>query len=128
MSEPAIDLLLEAIRDATVGELDVVADDGVLDATVPNWRFTVRGEGGVKATLAGWFKHPGDFEELERTPLPGGELVRYTLAWQEDGVPHASHQCHVLTVRDGRIVADAVWCGGRWPASLLAEMGEAARA
>jgi len=33
----------------------------------------------------------------------------------------------VLAVRDNRIVADTVFCGGRWPASLLAEM-EAAHA
>jgi len=25
-------------------------------------------------------------------------------------------------VVDGRISLDRVWCGGRWPASLLAEM------
>jgi hypothetical protein len=29
---------------------------------------------------------------------------------------------HLLTIRDGRIAADTVLCGGRWPASLLAEM------
>ena len=41
-------------------------------------------------------------------------------------MPHAAHQAHVLAVREGRIVRDQVWCGGRWPASLLAEMAEAA--
>ncbi len=55
------------------------------------------------------------------------EIVEYTLSWSENGVPHAGHHLHVLTVRDDRIVADTVFCGGRWPASLLAEM-EAARA
>jgi hypothetical protein len=48
------------------------------------------------------------------------------LAWDEDGVPHASHHCHVLTIDPnldgGRIAADQVWCGGRWSATLLAEM------
>jgi hypothetical protein len=34
----------------------------------------------------------------------------------------AAHHLHLLTVRDGLIVADTVFCGGRWPASLLAEM------
>jgi hypothetical protein len=29
---------------------------------------------------------------------------------------------HLLTVRSGLIVADTVMCGGRWAASLLAEM------
>jgi hypothetical protein len=32
---------------------------------------------------------------------------------------------HRLIVRDDRIVADTVFCGGRWPASLLAEMESA---
>jgi len=54
-------------------------------------------------------------------------VVEYTLSWTENGVPHAGHHLHVLTVRDDRIVADMVFCGGRWPAALLAEM-EAARA
>jgi hypothetical protein len=29
---------------------------------------------------------------------------------------------HLLMVRDDQIVSDTVFCGGRWPASLLAEM------
>jgi hypothetical protein len=49
-------------------------------------------------------------------------VVEYTLSWTENGVPHAAHHVHLLTVRDDRIVADTVMCGGRWPASLLAEM------
>jgi hypothetical protein len=61
-------------------------------------------------------------EELRRIPHPGGEVVAYLLAWEEDGVPHAAHHVHVLDVVDDRIVADTCCCGGRWPASLLAEM------
>ena len=43
------------------------------------------------------------------------------------GVRHAAHQVHLLTVDGDRITRDTVFCGGRWPAALLAEM-EAARA
>jgi hypothetical protein len=43
-------------------------------------------------------------------------------------VPHAAHHVHIITVAGGRIVADTVMCGGRWPASLLAEMEAAASA
>ena len=43
-------------------------------------------------------------------------MVEYTLSWSENGVPHAAHHMHLLTVRDDRIVADTVMCGGRWPA------------
>ena len=40
----------------------------------------------------------------------------------ENDVPHAAHHMHLLTVRDDLIVADTVFCSGRWPAALLAEM------
>ena len=118
----AIDELLDAIESAQVAGCAAFADDATLDATVPDWRLHRSGADAVRAQLAGWFEHPGHFERLERTPLPGGELVEYELAWQEDGVPHAAHQLHRLHTIDGRIVADTMFCGGRWPASLLAEM------
>ncbi|HEY7359834.1 MAG TPA: hypothetical protein VH642_03420, partial [Streptosporangiaceae bacterium] len=50
------------------------------------------------------------------------DVIEYTLSWSENGVPHAAHHLHLLTLRDGLIAADTVFCGGRWPASLLAEM------
>jgi len=84
-------------------ESGVLSDDVVLDATVPNWRFTVRGADAVGAELGRWYADPGTFEELTRTPLPGGELVTFTLRWQENGVPHAVHQAHVVAVSGGRI-------------------------
>ncbi|HWC39160.1 MAG TPA: hypothetical protein VG476_11555, partial [Acidimicrobiales bacterium] len=49
-------------------------------------------------------------------------LVEFVLNWEERGIPHACHQAHVLTLANGRIAEDVVFCGGRWPASLLAEM------
>ena len=36
------------------------------------------------------------------------------------------HQAHVIEVHDGLITRDRAWCGGRWGASLQAEMAEAA--
>ena len=35
-------------------------------------------------------------ERFGRTPMPGGELRPFTLRWEENGVPHAAHQAHVL--------------------------------
>jgi hypothetical protein len=49
-------------------------------------------------------------------------VVEYTLSWQDNGAPHAAHHVHLPAVRDDLIVAGTVMCGGRWPASLLAEM------
>ena len=128
MTTNPVDAFLDAIRSAAVDECSAFASDAVLDATVPNWRFSVSGGPAVAKELSNWYADPGEFEELRRTPIPGGEMVEFTLAWNEQGVPHAAHQVHVVSVAEGVITSDRVWCGGRWPASLLAEMAEAARA
>ncbi len=125
VTDSAIDRFCAAIVGADLGTVDVFCDDVVLDATVPNWHFVRRGHDAVRAELAHWYADPGDFEALRRTPLPAGELIEFDLTWVEGGVPHACRQAHVLELRDDRIVRDTVWCGGRWPASLLAEMEEA---
>jgi hypothetical protein len=116
---------LAAIENATIPASDSLAPDVTLDATVPNWRFTVHGSGPVSEELARWYADAGSFEDLVRIPLPTGELVEFTLRWVESGVPHAVHQAHVIEVAAGRIVQDTVWCGGRWSATLMAEMADA---
>jgi len=124
-----IDSFLGAIQQAAIADCDVWSVDATLDATVPNWRMTLRGADAIRSEYGRWFADSAKFEELRRYSVADGatEIVEYTLSWQENGIPHAGHHLHVLTVRDDRIVADTVFCGGRWPASLLAEM-EAARA
>ncbi|HWC37399.1 MAG TPA: hypothetical protein VG476_02665, partial [Acidimicrobiales bacterium] len=77
-----VDELLDAIERADLAVTDVFASDALLDATVPNWRFTVRGGPQVRAQLASWFADPGRYEELRRTPLPDGELVEFVLNWE----------------------------------------------
>jgi ketosteroid isomerase-like protein len=111
-----------AIEGATMARADCFSGDAVLDATVPNWRFRVRGGDAVRAQLASWFETPGRFEELRTTATADGALVEFLLTWEEHGVPYAAHQVHVLRLRDGRIAEDMAFCGGRWPAGLLAEM------
>jgi hypothetical protein len=117
----AIDRLLAGIEAASIPE-DVFTDDAVLDATVPNWRFSVHGRNAVRDQLAQWYADPGRFEALQRTPLAAGELVELTLTWTEQGVEHTCHQAHILTTRDDRVSTDTMFCGGRWPAELVAEM------
>ena len=118
----AVERYLVAIEEAAMSTCDAFGEEMILDATVPNWRYQVQGGTAVKAELSRWYADAGTFEELKRTPLPTGELVEFTLRWEERGVPHAVHQAHVLEVTDGCITRDQVWCGGRWPAALLAEM------
>jgi len=123
-SSPVIDRFLQAIESATIPGCDAWDASATLDATVPNWRLHATGAEAIRAEYARWFADPAHFDELRRYPVDGGgrEVVEYTLSWLENGVPHAAHHLHVLTVRNDRIVADMVFCGGRWPAALLAEM------
>ena len=117
----AIDHVLASIR----GDHDrsVWAPGAVLDAVVPGWRSTTAGSAAVEAQFRSWFRDPGELEELRRHVTAGGEVVELTVTWVENGVPHAARQVHVLELDEsGRIVHDDMWCGGRWPATLLAEM------
>ena len=123
----AVDELLDGIESASIPQ-EVFHSDVVLDATVPNWRFSVRGAEAVRAELGRWYADPGQFVDIRRSAIAGGELVEFTLGWEEHGVAHTCHQAHVLELRDGRVAADTVFCGGRWPASLMAEMQAAQQA
>ncbi len=104
---------------------DIFCEDIVLDATVPNWRFRVQGAAAVRDELGKWYADLGHFGEIRRNRIDDGELVEFTLSWQESGVPRACHQAHVIKLRDDRIASDTVFCGGRWPEPLLAQMDQA---
>jgi hypothetical protein len=123
-----VDEFLQAVEAATIGTCEAWAPDAVVDATVPNWRFRLDGADAIRAEYGRWFADPGKLVRVRREPVPGGEVVEYVLRWVENGEDHVAHHVHLLTVRDGRITADTVMCGGRWPASLCAEMGPAADA
>jgi hypothetical protein len=116
------------VRDASIRDCRVWTTDVQLDATVPNWRFHRHGDAALRAEYERWFAHPGSFDAVRRIPVADGEVVEYDLVWEEDFVPHSAHHVHILRLRDDLIASDTVMCGGRWPASLLAEMEAADRA
>lgn len=125
----AVDDFLHAVTQGAGIPARLYAPDAVLDATVPNWRFHRHGPAAIIGEYAGWFAHPAAFDELCRRPTDGGEVVTYLLTWIESGVPYAAHHCHVLVLDgEGRIASDTVFCGGRWPSGLLAEMALAEEA
>lgn len=124
MGTDPVGALLAGIEGAALPE-DIFCEDALLDATVPNWRFRVQGAGSVRRELGRWYADPGRFEEVRRNALVDGELVEFTLCWEEEGMPHMCHQAHVVRLREGRIASDTVFCGGRWPESLLAQIQDA---
>ena len=124
-----VDRFLDAIRNGSGVPATLLAAEVVLDATVPGWRFTALGSAAVAGQYRAWFGVPTAFEELERSAVAGGEVVAYLLTWDERGVPHAAHHCHMLKFDDsGRIVRDRFFCGGRWDAARLAEIAGAQHA
>ena len=124
----AVDTLLDAIEAGTLVPAGVYADSAEVDATVPGWRFTIRGVEAIRSQFATWYADPGHFDEFERIPVPGGEVVRFALSWTEHGVPHQAHQSHLIRLAEsGEIVRHSMFCGGRWDAALLAQMEEADR-
>ncbi|HEX7168716.1 MAG TPA: nuclear transport factor 2 family protein [Acidimicrobiales bacterium] len=123
-ASPSVDGLLAAIAGGggeTVEGLFVA--DAVLDATVAGGRRHIRGPAAIAAQYGEWFRIPARFEELDRRGTRDGEVVTYLLTWEERGVPHGAHHCHVLTLADdGRIARERFFCGGPWSATELAAM------
>ena len=121
-----LERLYTTVEHGTPIDADVFTHDVVLDATVPMWRIHRHGAAATAAELGGWFADAGHFEGFQHFALPDGALVEFTLTWEQNGVPHACHQSHRLEFdADGRIRRLTAWCGGRWPANLLADMARA---
>ncbi len=124
MATDPIGAFLVGIEGASLRE-DIFCEDVLLDATVPNWRFRVQGAGAVRHELGRLYADLGHFGALRRNTIDDGELVEFTLSWEEAGVPHTCHQAHVIRLREDRIASDTVFCGGRWPEPLLIQMESA---
>jgi hypothetical protein len=106
------------------------APRAVLDAVVPGWRLAAEGPASIVEQYRRWFRHPARFADLRRLPTATGEVIEYTLTWTEDGVAHTGRHVHLIDLDDttSAIVSDHVWCGGRWPADLLAQIDQARHA
>ena len=131
MSDTTTSTSIDLFLDSICGKHEPAcwAPDAVLDAVVPGWRFTTTGASAVAGQFRDWFRDPGVLEEVRRQATDRGEVVEFTVTWVENGVPHAARQVHVLELDgEGRIAHDHMWCGGRWPATLLAEMEAAGNA
>lgn len=124
----ATERLLHAIGAGEFGD-DIFAPDVTLDATVPGWRFPLQGAAAVREQYASWFVHPGRLEEVVRSDVADGTVLCFTRTWEDNGVPFASRQAHILEIDRAadRICRVLSWCGGGWDASRLAEMEAAAQ-
>jgi hypothetical protein len=76
---------------------------------------------------------PVTFEDFGRIPIPGGEVMTFSMRREDNGIQHAVHQAHLahlahgVSPHGGRIDRDRAWRRGRWPAALPPDMAEATR-
>jgi hypothetical protein len=123
-----VDAYLDQLAEGVLRTTGLLADDAVFSATVPQWRYQVRGADAVRGELGSWFGVPTRIVEERRIPTEEGEVVVLGLRWEEGGQTWGAHQTHVLTVRDGRIAHLHAACGGRWSPEVLAQLPEIADA
>jgi hypothetical protein len=123
-----VDAYLEQLQQGVLGATELLADDAVFSATVPQWRFQVRGAEAIRRELGSWYPVPVRIVEERRIPTEGGEVLVLGLRWQEDGETWGGHQTHVITTRTGRIVHLHTACGGRWSPAVLAQLPPSADA
>lgn len=114
--------LLDAVAAGNGVPTDLYTRTAVLDATVPMWRFEVHGAAAVTAELSRWYDAPGELTDVIRSPLPNGELVRFTCEWVGADGPCITHQVHILTITGVQIRRHETWSGGRWGAALQADI------
>jgi hypothetical protein len=117
-----VDDFLDAVLSASIDDCEVWVEDATIDVTVPDWRFRRRGADAIREIYRRWFSEPGTFVELRRAPVTGGEVVRYLISSTDRGRPYLAHHVHWLELREGKVTADVVFCGGRWFAERQAEM------
>lgn len=119
-----VDRFLAAVETGRLSS-DLYAPDALLDATVPGWRFQVRGPDAIVEEYRGWFTGPCRLHTIERQALPDGALIRYVQSDLDPG-DITTHHLHLLTIVEDQITRDVVFCGGRWGPDLVAKMGAAA--
>ena len=123
-----IDRFLETVRTGRVSP-DLYADDARLDATVPGWRFQADGPVQIAA----------EYQQLVRLARacsrPSSGSRSRAARWCATSTPSRSAgsrtpptTCTSSQVRGDQIVADTVFCGGRWGPEVLAQLGPAAHA
>jgi hypothetical protein len=124
MANP-VDVLVHSISEATMPTCTAFGPSTVMDATVPQWRFSVRGADAIRGELSKWYPAPGRTEVVQRAPFPGGELLELCRTWDEPEGPISVHQAYLIEVVGEEIASLKIWCGGRWTAAELADMAAA---
>jgi hypothetical protein len=103
------------------------ADDALLDATVPHWRFQVRGRDALLDLLdAEELRKPERrLAQLRTTPTDAGLLVEVEQRSTEGGEDRWFREVHHLRCDGGLVVEHGVWCSGVADAEAVRQLADA---
>ena len=104
----------------TSANFDVLTDDVFLDGHPPQWRFQLQGRAAFAAWLQEYSPHGHEETVVRTVPTTTGFVTELAGRFLDNGVEMTDRQIMLCEVRDGRIAALTVYCGGDWDPELRA--------
>jgi hypothetical protein len=120
-------MLLEQFRKYTeAGDFDALADlyaeDALLDANVPAWRFQRRGRAEIRDQYSQWYPTGGaNLVEWRVQPAPWGAVVELAEKFRA-GTPKElyARTIEVVVIEGDLITQHTVYCTGPWDSDTVA--------
>lgn len=118
---PIAETLIERIN-ARTSIADLYADDAILDANVPDWRFQIKGGDEVaKKFLDPEWWIGGSVATIGRTTLTArGAAFELESRFDRNGGEWLSRNLHILEFDDGLITRHTMYCTGDWNPETIA--------
>jgi hypothetical protein len=122
---PAAAALIECLQSANFDSLrPFLVPETVFDASVPGWRFRLRGPEQIVSQLYHWWPTPGELPASRITPTAEGVVLEFERHWFEDGERCGGRQVHVL-VLDGESLRELrITCAGKLDEQTLRDIDD----
>jgi hypothetical protein len=115
--------LIESLRSGNFDQLRPhLAPETVFDATVPGWRFLLRGPESIVRQLHHWWPTPAELPFSRVTPTTEGAVVEFERRWLGDGGLRGCRQVHILVLDGERVREMRVTCAGEWDEETLRDV------
>jgi hypothetical protein len=111
---PAPEALIDYLRSAIFDSLrPSLVPETVFDATVPGWRFRLRGTDQIVSQLYHWWPTPAELPSYRVTPTAEGVVLEFERPWLEHGERCGCRQVHVLVLDGERLRELRITCAGK---------------
>ena len=99
---------------------DLYAQDALIDANVPTWRFQRKGHEEILRQLVEWSEEPMDILSVTEWETPWGSVVETEDRTKLHGEWGYSRMLHLLFAEDGKVTRHVVYCTGPWDDDTIA--------